>query len=97
MHKLNAVIKNLKYILQLNLEIQLSFFKEVASLLRQQLGDAEAEKLLRNAVYLSSNGGVDYFVLIGNHPNATEPLKREFVKLLLGNITNVVKVKVICP
>ncbi|KAJ4717715.1 GDSL esterase/lipase [Melia azedarach] len=75
----------------LNLEIQLSFFKEVASLLRQQLGDAEAEKLLRNAVYLSSNGGVDYFVLIGNHPNATEPLKREFVKLLLGNITNVVK------
>ncbi|GAY60345.1 hypothetical protein CUMW_201280 [Citrus unshiu] len=44
----------------LNLEIQLIFFKEVASLLRQQLADAEVEKLLRNAVYLSSIGGEIY-------------------------------------
>ncbi|KAK9228932.1 hypothetical protein WN944_021889 [Citrus x changshan-huyou] len=47
----------------LNLEIQLIFFKEVASLLRQQLADAEGEKLLRNAVYLSSIGGVETLIL----------------------------------
>lgn len=80
---------------QLNLEIQLIFFKEVASLLRQQLADAEGEKLLRNAVYLSSIGGVDYESFIGENPNTTESVKQELVNWVIGNITDVVKVKLV--
>ncbi|KAJ0007785.1 hypothetical protein Pint_29354 [Pistacia integerrima] len=38
---------------------QLSYFKEVTNLLKQQLGDAEAKKILADGIYLSSFGGVD--------------------------------------
>ncbi|KAK1576243.1 hypothetical protein Q3G72_012186 [Acer saccharum] len=75
--------------LTLNLDIQQGLFKEAASLLNQQLGDVEAKKLIRNAVYLSSIGGVDYMVF--DSDNATLSMKQDYVNIIIGNITNWVK------
>ncbi|KAK0597582.1 hypothetical protein LWI29_026715 [Acer saccharum] len=71
----------------LNLGIQLGFFKNVASLWRQELGDAEANKRLNNAVFLIYIGGVDYFSFPSVYPNATESEKKEYVNWVIGNIT----------
>ncbi|KAJ0075530.1 hypothetical protein Patl1_33439 [Pistacia atlantica] len=82
--------QNIVHPFPLSLEAQLSNFKEVVSLLKQQVGDAEAEQILMNAVYLSSIGGVDY--IFGNiYPNATESEMENYVQLVIGNITNVIK------
>ncbi|KAJ0007017.1 hypothetical protein Pint_28822 [Pistacia integerrima] len=75
----------------LSLEAQLSNFKEVVSLLKQQLGDAEAGQILTNAVYLSSIGGVDYHIFSDQYPNATESEMENYVQVVIGNITNVIK------
>ncbi|KAL5755473.1 hypothetical protein ACOSQ2_020219 [Xanthoceras sorbifolium] len=71
----------------LHLDIQLGFFKNVATLWRQQLGDAEANKRLNNAVFLISIGGVDYAAFSSDYPNATETVKQEYVNWVIGNIT----------
>ncbi|XP_044467583.1 GDSL lipase-like isoform X5 [Mangifera indica] len=75
----------------LNLERQLSLFMNVVNTLTQQLGNAEAKKLLTNAVYLSSIGGVDYEHFKSDYPNATESMKLEYVNWVIGNITNAIK------
>ncbi|XP_044467582.1 GDSL esterase/lipase 1-like isoform X4 [Mangifera indica] len=75
----------------LNLERQLSLFMNVVNTLTQQLGNAEAKKLLTNAVYLFSIGGVDYAWFKVDYPNATESMKLEYVNWVIGNITNVIK------
>ncbi|KAJ0008205.1 hypothetical protein Pint_29417 [Pistacia integerrima] len=70
---------------------QLSYFKEVANLLKQQLGDAEAKKILADALYLSSFGGVDYMSFIDSTPNPTKLQQREYVNMVIGNFTDVIK------
>ena len=45
---------------QINLHLQLGYFKNVEQWLKQKLGDVEAKKLLRRAVYLFSIGSNDY-------------------------------------
>ncbi|KAJ0007457.1 hypothetical protein Pint_28844 [Pistacia integerrima] len=75
----------------ISLEAQLSNFKEVVSLLKQQLGDAEADQILRNAVYLSGIGGVDYYIFSDQYPNATESEMENYVQVVIGNILNVIK------
>ncbi|KAJ9190452.1 hypothetical protein P3X46_001654 [Hevea brasiliensis] len=62
---------------------QISYLEDVASLLKQQLGDAKAKKLLNEAVYLFSIGGVDYLTSI-----ATETEEEELVNMVIGNITD---------
>ncbi|KAK0595765.1 hypothetical protein LWI29_009786 [Acer saccharum] len=74
----------------LHLDIQLAFFKNVANLWRQELGNAEANKRLNNAVFLISIGGVDYFLFPSDKPNATESEKHEYVNWVIGNITNTI-------
>ncbi|KAK0596784.1 hypothetical protein LWI29_019045 [Acer saccharum] len=71
----------------LPLDIQLGFFKNIASLWRQELGDAVANKRLNNAVVLISIGGIDYFAFWSEYPNATESEKQEYVNWVIGNIT----------
>ncbi|XP_048234298.1 GDSL esterase/lipase 1 [Ricinus communis] len=70
---------------------QLRFFEEVASFLKQQLSDEEAMKILKEAVYLSSLGGIDYLTFTGTYLNATEAEIEEFINMVVGNITDGVK------
>uniref|UniRef100_A0A5B6Z5F4 Putative GDSL esterase/lipase 1-like n=1 Tax=Davidia involucrata TaxID=16924 RepID=A0A5B6Z5F4_DAVIN len=75
----------------INLNTQLSYFKNVKKWLRQKLGDEETKKMLMNAVYLFSAGGNDYFSLSSKNPNATQSYQREYVGMVIGNLTNVLK------
>ncbi|GLT46174.1 hypothetical protein SLA2020_199490 [Shorea laevis] len=75
----------------LNLQIQLGFFKEVVNLLTQQLGDTDTKKLLREATYISSIGGVDYMIFVNSSSNITEPAMQEYVNIVIGNITEATK------
>ncbi|KAA8541591.1 hypothetical protein F0562_022743 [Nyssa sinensis] len=75
----------------INLNTQLSYFKNVKKWLRQKLGDEEARKMLMNAVYLFSTGGNDYFSLSSKDPNATQSYQGEYVGMVIGNLTNVLK------
>ncbi|KAK1578124.1 hypothetical protein Q3G72_027730 [Acer saccharum] len=79
----------------LHLDIQLGFFKNVVSLWRHELGNAEANKRLNNAVFLISIGGVDYLSFPSDYPNATESEKQEYVNWVIGNITNTITVNFI--
>ncbi|KAM5579519.1 hypothetical protein ABKV19_009347 [Rosa sericea] len=76
---------------EISLPKQLSYFKNVTKLLQQKLGDLEAERLLRTAVYLISIGGVDYFEFFSTYSNATESLQREQVAIVIANLTIVLK------
>ncbi|GLU14181.1 hypothetical protein SLE2022_307660 [Rubroshorea leprosula] len=75
----------------LGLQIQLGFFKEVVNLLTQQLGDTDTKKLLREAIYISSFGGVDYILFADSSSNVTEPAMQEYVNIVIGNITEAMK------
>ncbi|KAM5579511.1 hypothetical protein ABKV19_009339 [Rosa sericea] len=71
--------------------IQLSYFRNVTKLLQQKLGHLEAKRILRNAVYLISIGGCDYFSFYPTYPNATEPQQEEYVAIVIGNLTTVLQ------
>ncbi|XP_039008206.1 GDSL lipase-like [Hibiscus syriacus] len=71
--------------LVVDLETQIKYFKKVEKSLRQELGDAEAKKMLSSAVYLISVGGNDY--LTKNSSSSDE----EFVSMVLGNLTVAIK------
>ncbi|XP_062008806.1 GDSL esterase/lipase 1-like [Rosa rugosa] len=70
---------------------QLSYFKAVEKSLGQRLGDKETKKLLGRAVYLFSIGGNDYFSYASNNPNATQIYKEQYVAMVIGNLTSVLK------
>ncbi|KAJ9190453.1 hypothetical protein P3X46_001655 [Hevea brasiliensis] len=70
---------------------QISYLEDVASLLKQQLGDEKAQKILKEAVYLCSIGGIDYLTFSGTYLNATETEEEEFVNMVIGNITDGIK------
>ncbi|XP_037497502.1 GDSL esterase/lipase 4 isoform X1 [Jatropha curcas] len=73
------------------LRAQLEYFKNIKKSLRQQLNDAEAEKVLRRAVYLFSIGGNDYFSFYSSNPTATESSQRAYVEMVIGNLTSVLQ------
>ncbi|XP_024182872.1 GDSL esterase/lipase 1 [Rosa chinensis] len=75
----------------ISLPTQLSYLKNVAKLLELKLGDLEAKRVLRTAVYLFSIGGVDDMVFYSTYPNATESLRSEFIANVIGNLTVVLK------
>ncbi|XP_059643409.1 GDSL esterase/lipase 1-like [Cornus florida] len=75
----------------INLNMQLRYFKNVDKWLRQKVGDVEAKKVLTRAVYLFSIGGNDYFSLSMENPNATASFQKEYVEMVIGNLTNVLK------
>ncbi|XWS54491.1 hypothetical protein CRYUN_Cryun10bG0094200 [Craigia yunnanensis] len=68
-----------------DLETQIKYFKKVEKSLRQEIGDAEAKKLLSRAVYFISIGGNDY--LTRNSSASDE----EFASMVLGNLTVALK------
>ncbi|KAE7998999.1 hypothetical protein FH972_003487 [Carpinus fangiana] len=75
----------------INLPTQLSYFKTVVKSLRQKLGDVEAKKVLMRAVYLFSVGGNDYFSFYTQNPNVTQSYRRQYVGMVIGNLTSVLK------
>ena len=80
--------------LQISLPTQLSYFKAVVKSLRQKLGDVEAKKVLMRAVYLFSIGGNDYFSFYSQNLNATQSNRRQYVGMVIGNLTSVLKVRI---
>ncbi|XP_015900704.3 GDSL esterase/lipase 2-like [Ziziphus jujuba] len=76
----------------IDLQTQLGYFENVSRQLRKKLGDAEAESLLSRAVYLFSVGGNDYlFPFEINSTVLRSYSPEQFVGLVIGNITAVVK------
>lgn len=67
-------------LLQIDLPIQVNYFKHVVELLKEKVGEDECKRILANAVYLFSSGGNDYFDFYSEHPDADEEIMRAFVK-----------------
>jgi hypothetical protein len=76
----------------MDLPTQVIHFKTVVKTLKQEIGDAEAEKVLSRAVYLFSNGGNDYFSFSTNNRNATHSQQAQFVGMVIGNLTSILRV-----
>lgn len=77
----------------IDLNTQLIYFKDVEKKLRQQLGNEATYKLISKALYLLSVGGNDYFAMLTS--NSTVFLsfsKEDFVRIVIGNLTTVIKV-----
>ncbi|KAJ9190450.1 hypothetical protein P3X46_001652 [Hevea brasiliensis] len=69
---------------------QLSYFEDVAGLLKKQIGDEEAKEMLKRAVYLSSLGGID--ILFSDvYINGTQVQRQELINMVIGNITQGIK------
>ncbi|TQD75639.1 hypothetical protein C1H46_038821 [Malus baccata] len=80
-----------------DLHCQLSYFKNVGKSLRQKLRDEEAKSLLSRAVYLSNIGSNDYLFPFNTDSSMLRSSSREeFVGLVIGNITAVIKVCITC-
>ncbi|GAV92024.1 Lipase_GDSL domain-containing protein [Cephalotus follicularis] len=76
----------------LSLEMQLNAFTLIVSSLKETVGDAEAEKILAQAVYLYSTGNNDIGQFLTFHPyNATQLQKQMFTDTVIGNLTEVLK------
>ncbi|WCJ39331.1 GDSL lipase [Euphorbia peplus] len=75
----------------IDLEEQLTFFKEVAYQLRAEIGEEESNKMLMEAIYINSIGGNDYATLIQDYPNITQSHSQYFVNMVIGNLTDVIK------
>nr|GEZ75500.1 GDSL esterase/lipase 1-like [Tanacetum cinerariifolium] len=78
----------------IDLKTQLQYFKDLEKQFRQNLGDAETNRLLSDAVYLFSCGGNDYLSPEGNNDSVLYPYTythEEYVGLVIGNLTNVFK------
>ncbi|KAJ9559944.1 hypothetical protein OSB04_005104 [Centaurea solstitialis] len=66
-----------------NLKTQLEYFGDLEKHFRENLGDAKAEKLVSDAVYLFSCGGNDYWSPVGSI--------EQHVEMVIGNLTDVIK------
>ncbi|KAK6911810.1 GDSL lipase/esterase [Dillenia turbinata] len=75
----------------LNLWLQLSYFKEAEKLLRQKLGNSKTKETLGRAIYLFSIGGNDFFDYYTKHPNSTQAQHKQFVEMVIGNLTMVLE------
>ncbi|KAB2609814.1 GDSL esterase/lipase 1-like [Pyrus ussuriensis x Pyrus communis] len=77
-----------------DLHCQLSYFKNVGKSLRQKLGDEEAKSLPSRAVYVSNIGSNDYLFPFDTDSSMLRSCSREeFVGLVIGNITSVIKLE----
>ncbi|KAL6140612.1 hypothetical protein ACLB2K_058910 [Fragaria x ananassa] len=79
--------------LVLDLNTQLSYFERVRESLTKNLGDEEAKTLISRAVYMYSAGSNDYSYIFGTNSSILRTHShREFVGMVLGNITAAIKV-----
>ncbi|KAI3684125.1 hypothetical protein L6452_33344 [Arctium lappa] len=75
-----------------DLKTQLQYFGDLEKHFRQNLGDAKAEQLLSDAVYLFSCGGNDYLSPVGNNDSILYPYThQQYVQMVIGNLTDVIK------
>ncbi|KAG5227332.1 GDSL esterase/lipase [Salix suchowensis] len=78
--------------LVLDLQTQLSNFKNTEKQLRQKLGASEVKALLSTAVYMFSIGSNDYLIpFITNSTVFQSYSKKVYVKMVIGNITSVIQ------
>ncbi|KAL2932944.1 GDSL esterase/lipase 4 [Bienertia sinuspersici] len=75
----------------INLMRQIDYFKEMVQRLKQQVGVAEANKLLSEAVYMFNVAGNDYVNLFEKNVNKKRSLsnfkKKRRINMILGNLT----------
>ncbi|KAI4346900.1 hypothetical protein L6164_007763 [Bauhinia variegata] len=74
----------------IDLKSQLNNFKTVKKQLEKELGHEEAKELVSKSVYIFSVGGNDYATPFLTNSSIPYPLE-EFVDIVIGNITTVVK------
>lgn len=71
----------------------MSYLKEVKNLFREQLGHGKTKELLSKSVYLFSVGSNDYGSLLDPNSGSLLPVDhQQFVDIVIGNLTNVIKV-----
>ena len=77
----------------IDLKTQLNYFKNLVSLFRKKLGHAEVKTFFGRAVYLISIGGNDYLVPFNSNSSVLQSIsKEEYVDMVIGNLTTVIKV-----
>ena len=77
----------------MDLKTQLSNFKSMEKQLMQKLGASEVKALLSTAVYMFSIGTNDYMIPFTTNSTVLESYsKKEYVKMVIGNITSVIQV-----
>lgn len=84
----------------IDLRTQLKYYKKVETWLRKKLGNdnVEVKAALSRAVYLFSIGTNDYMSLfLTNSTVLNSYSKSEYVQMVIGNLTNVIKVRIIIP
>lgn len=76
------------------LKTQLQYFKKLEKLLREKLGDAETKTFLARAGYFINIGFDDYGVLLftTNSSALQSYPQEEYVDMVIGNLTSVIKV-----
>lgn len=77
--------------MQMHLSKKLSYFKDA---MKKKQGEGQAKRILSSAVYLFSIGGNDYFRLSQN-PNMTAPYQAQYVRMVIANLTNSLKVSLL--
>ncbi|KAK4269025.1 hypothetical protein QN277_022234 [Acacia crassicarpa] len=78
--------------LVIDLKTQLSYFKRVIKVLRQERGDAETKSLVAGAVYLISIGSNDYLGPLSQNSSIISSYSPEkYVDMVIGNLTTVIK------
>ena len=88
-----TLINYASFTLQMNLKTQLSHFKNLVSSMVKKLGDTGTKDVLMSSVFLLSLGGNDYFSFSTNNPNATAIQRREYMHMVLGNLTSGLEVQ----
>ncbi|KAI4354020.1 hypothetical protein L6164_002921 [Bauhinia variegata] len=74
----------------IDLQTQVNNFIEVYKLLRQNLGDTEAKKLLSRSIYIFSVGGNDYATHSATKSTIPDPLQG-FVATVIGKLITVIQ------
>jgi hypothetical protein len=77
----------------IDLNTQLKYFKNMETLLKRKHGEAQTKKLLSRAVYLFSIGGNDYLAPFATNSSLLLSYSHEeYVDMVIGNLTTVIKV-----
>ena len=77
----------------LDLKTQERYYKKVQKLVREELGDEEAESLFSRSVHLISIGINDYSVYVTNSTVLWSNSHQDYVNMVIGNISSAIKVR----
>ncbi|XP_028763299.1 GDSL esterase/lipase 2 [Neltuma alba] len=79
-----------EYVLDLN--TQVSYYKNVSNVLRKKLGNAEAKAFFSKAVHLVSIGANDYGARFGSNSSVfLRYSQQQFIDIVIGNLTTAIK------